>query len=114
MARTPFRAPSWAAAANVSIVDFVATVKKSTTREEVNQVLAAAAQEGALKGVLAMSYEPLVSSDHNGSPYSSIVDAELTAVMGGNLVKVMSWYDNEMGFSHRMCDLAGYMGQFLT
>ena len=94
---------------NVSLVDFVCTVAKPTTKEEVNQAFVAA-QEGDLKGVLKVSTEPLVSIDFNGSPYSSTVDAELTNVMAGNLVKVMSWYDNEMGFSHRMLDLAVYMG----
>jgi glyceraldehyde 3-phosphate dehydrogenase len=95
---------------NVSIVDFVATVAKATTKEEVNQALAAAAA-GPLQGVLAFSTEPLVSCDYNGSPYSSVVDADLTNVMGGNLVKVMAWYDNEMGFSHRMLDMAVYIGK---
>ena len=57
-----------------------------------------------------MSLTPLVSIDFNGSPYSATVDAELTNVMAGNLVKVMAWYDNEMGFSHRMLDLAVYLG----
>jgi len=94
---------------NVSLVDFVCTVAKTTTKEEVNQAFLDA-QEGDLKGVLQVSTEPLVSIDFNGSMYSSTVDAELTNVMAGNLVKVMSWYDNEMGFSHRMLDLAVYMG----
>ncbi|MBW1917866.1 MAG: type I glyceraldehyde-3-phosphate dehydrogenase [Deltaproteobacteria bacterium] len=98
--------------ANVSVVDLVATVKKSTTKEEVNRALATA-QAGALKGVLHVSTVPLVSIDYNGCSYSSIVDAELTNVMGGNLVKVMAWYDNESGFSHRMIDMAVYMGQRL-
>ncbi|MFP3868089.1 MAG: type I glyceraldehyde-3-phosphate dehydrogenase [Desulfobacteraceae bacterium] len=96
--------------ANVSVVDLVATVKKSTTKEEVNKALAAA-QAGALKGVLQVSKVPLVSIDYNGCSYSSIVDAELTNVMGGHLVKVMAWYDNESGFSHRMIDMAVYLGQ---
>jgi len=94
---------------NVSLVDFVCTVARATSKEEVNQAFLAA-QNGALQGVLNVSTEPLVSIDFNGSPYSSIVDAELTNVMSGNLVKVMAWYDNEMGFSHRMLDLAVYMG----
>ena len=97
---------------NVSLTDFVATVNRATSREEVNQAFAAA-QEGALKGVLHMSTLPLVSIDFNGSSYSSVVDAELTNVVGGNLVKVMAWYDNEMGFSHRMLDLAVHMGRKL-
>jgi glyceraldehyde 3-phosphate dehydrogenase len=94
---------------NVSIIDFVCTVARSTTTEEVNQAFMTA-QERALQGVLQVATEPLVSIDYNGSPFSSTVDAELTNVMGGNLVKVMAWYDNEMGFSHRMLDLAVYMG----
>jgi len=94
---------------NVSLVDFVCTVEKATSREEVNQAFVEA-QAGDLQGVLLVSQEPLVSIDFNGSFYSSSVDAELTNVMGGNLVKVMAWYDNEMGFSHRMLDLAVYMG----
>jgi len=94
---------------NVSLVDFVCTVERATTREEVNQAFLTA-QEGDLKGVLQVSLEPLVSIDFNGSFYSATLDAELTNVMGGHLVKVMAWYDNEMGFSHRMLDLAVYMG----
>jgi len=97
---------------NVSLVDFVAMVEKSTTKEEVNQALAAA-QAGALKGVLSLCQEPLVSIDFNGSPFSTVVDAALTNVLGGTLVKVMAWYDNEMGFSNRMLDLAAYIGQRL-
>jgi len=97
---------------NVSLVDFVATVKKATSKEEVNQAMAAAAA-GPLKGVLDVCNLPLVSIDFNGSYYSSVVDAELTNVLGGNLVKVMAWYDNEMGFSHRMLDLAVHMGRYL-
>ncbi len=96
--------------ANVSIVDFTATIKTAATKEEVNQAFRAAAQ-GPLQGVLQVATEPLVSIDYNGSPYSSIVDAELTNVMAGNLVKVMAWYDNEMGFSHRMLDLAVFIGR---
>jgi glyceraldehyde 3-phosphate dehydrogenase len=94
---------------NVSLVDFVCTVDKATSREEVNQAFLAA-QDGALQGVLKVSLEPLVSIDFNGSPYSALVDAELTNVMDGTLAKVMAWYDNEMGFSHRMLDLAVYIG----
>jgi len=94
---------------NVSIVDFGCNVIRSTNQEEVNQAFLTA-QEGDLKGVLHVETEPLVSVDFNGSPYSATVDAELTTVMGGNLVKVMAWYDNEMGFSHRMLDMAVYMG----
>ncbi|MDI6852723.1 MAG: type I glyceraldehyde-3-phosphate dehydrogenase [Deltaproteobacteria bacterium] len=97
---------------NVSIIDFTALVKKSTSIDEVNQAFAAAAA-GDLKGILAVSNEPLVSIDYNSTFYSATVDAELTNVMGGNLVKVMAWYDNEMGFSHRMVDLAVYLARML-
>ncbi|MBM4301929.1 MAG: type I glyceraldehyde-3-phosphate dehydrogenase [Deltaproteobacteria bacterium] len=95
---------------NVSLVDLVVTVTRATSREEVNQAFVAA-QAGPLQGVLAVSFEPLVSTDYNGSAYSAVVDAELTNVMGGTLVKVMAWYDNEMGFSNRMLDLAAYVGR---
>jgi len=66
---------------------------------------------GSLAGVVEVSFELLVSTDYNGSGFSAVVDAELTNVMGGTLVKVMAWYDNEMGFSHRMLDLAAYVGR---
>jgi glyceraldehyde 3-phosphate dehydrogenase len=95
---------------NVSLVDLVATVTRPTSTQEVNQAYVAA-QEGPLQGVLAVSFEPLVSSDYNGSGYSAVVDAELTNVMGKTLVKVMAWYDNEMGFANRMLDLAAYVGR---
>ena len=95
---------------NVSLVDFVATVEKPTTREEVNQALTTAAQAWPLQGVLSVCTESLVSIDFNGNTFSATVDAELTNVLGGNLVKVMAWYDNEMGFSQRMLDLAAFIG----
>jgi glyceraldehyde 3-phosphate dehydrogenase len=98
---------------NVSLVDLVATVTRPTSRDEVNQAFVAAAA-GSLAGVLAMSFEPLVSTDYNGASFSAVVDAELTNVMGGTLVKVMAWYDNEMGFSHRMLDLAAYVGRHVV
>jgi glyceraldehyde 3-phosphate dehydrogenase len=97
---------------NVSIIDFTALVKKPTSIDEVNQAFVEAAA-GDLKGVLAVSNEPLVSIDYNSTYYSATVDAELTNVMGGNLAKVMAWYDNEMGFSHRMVDLAVYIARML-
>ncbi len=98
---------------NVSLVDLVATVTRPTSREEVNQAFVEAAA-GSLAGVLDVSFEPLVSTDHNGSGFSAVVDAELTNVLGGTLVKVMAWYDNEMGFSHRMLDLASYVGRHVV
>jgi glyceraldehyde-3-phosphate dehydrogenase (NAD(P)) len=90
---------------NVSMVDFVVQVEKSTIGEEVNQVLKEAAH-GQLKGILDYSELPLVSSDYQGTDASSIIDASLTMVMGGDLVKVMAWYDNEWGYSQRVLDLA--------
>jgi glyceraldehyde 3-phosphate dehydrogenase (phosphorylating) len=93
---------------NVSIVDLVATVKKPATVEKINAALKKAAS-GKLKGILAYSEEPLVSIDYNGNPHSSIIDSKLTTVMEGNLVKVLSWYDNEWGYSCRVRDLMLYM-----
>jgi glyceraldehyde 3-phosphate dehydrogenase len=89
---------------NVSVVDLVALLSKQTTTEEVNNALKAAA-DGPLKGILAYCQEPLVSVDFNGTRVSSTVDALSTKVIGGNMVKVISWYDNEMGFSSRVVDL---------
>ncbi|MEZ4414756.1 MAG: type I glyceraldehyde-3-phosphate dehydrogenase [Gemmatimonadota bacterium] len=97
---------------DVSVVDLVANVGRSTTTEEVNQALAAAA-EGPLQGILAYSDEPLVSVDYTGHPASSIVDGLSTNVAGGTLVKVMSWYDNEWGYSNRVVDLTAYVGERL-
>ena len=98
--------------ANVSVVDLTAELEKSTTEAEINQAMQQAA-EGPLKGILGFSNEPLVSVDFNGSSFSSIFDAELTKVMGGNFVKVLSWYDNEWGFSKRMGDVTKFIGQGL-
>ena len=96
----------------VSIVDFIASVEKSTSQEEVNQAFVEAAN-GELQGILEVSRDPLVSVDYTGSYFSAIVDAPLTKVMNSRLVKVMAWYDNEMGFAHRMLDMALYMGRWL-
>lgn len=93
---------------NVSVVDLVAELEKEVTVEEVNAALKAAA-EGELKGILAYSEEPLVSRDYNGSTASSTIDALSTMVMEGRMVKVLSWYDNETGYSHRVVDLAAYI-----
>ena len=90
---------------NVSVVDLTFTASRATTVEEVNAAIKAAS-EGSLKGVLAYNEAPLVSIDFNHNPHSSIFDASLTKVMEGNLVKVLSWYDNEWGFSNRMLDTA--------
>jgi glyceraldehyde 3-phosphate dehydrogenase len=90
---------------NVSAVDLTFVASRETTVEEINSILKAAS-EGALKGVLAYNDKPLVSIDFNHDPASSTYDATLTKVMQGNLVKVISWYDNEWGFSNRMLDTA--------
>ena len=94
--------------ATVSVVDVTFELEKSTTAEEVNAALKAAA-EGPMKGVLGYTDEPLVSMDFKGDPRSSIVDGLSTAVMDGNMVKVVSWYDNEWGFSNRMVEMATEM-----
>ncbi len=90
---------------NVSMVDLVAQVEKSTIAEELNKVFKLAS-ETSMKGIIKYSDEPLVSSDHVGTNESAIVDASLTMVMGGDLVKIMAWYDNEWGYSQRVVDLA--------
>jgi glyceraldehyde-3-phosphate dehydrogenase (NAD(P)) len=90
---------------NVSVVDFVAQVEKKTFTEQVNEALKEAAH-GPLKGILEYSELPLVSSDYRGHDASSIVDASLTMVLDGDLVKVLAWYDNEWGYSQRVVDLA--------
>jgi glyceraldehyde 3-phosphate dehydrogenase len=94
----------------VSVVDLVGNLKRAATAEEINAAFKAAS-EGALKGILGYSEEQLVSSDYKGDPRSSIVDAELTMVIGGNLFKVVSWYDNEWGYSCRVADLTNFMIQ---
>jgi glyceraldehyde 3-phosphate dehydrogenase len=92
----------------VSIVDFVADLKQEVTVEQVNQAFKAAA-EGPLAGIMEYCEEPLVSMDFKGNPASSIVDALSTMVIGGNMVKVLAWYDNEWGYSCRLADLAAFV-----
>jgi len=99
-----FRVP----VATVSVVDFVAEVNKEVTVEQVNQAFQVAA-EGPLAGILEYCQEPLVSMDFKGNPASSIFDALGTMVIGGNMVKVLAWYDNEWGYSCRLGDLAAYV-----
>jgi glyceraldehyde 3-phosphate dehydrogenase len=94
---------------DVSLVDLVAEVEKEVTAEEVNAALRAAA-EGDLAGILGFSDEPLVSVDYTGDSRSSIVDGMSTAVMDGRMVKVLSWYDNEFGYSCRVVDMARHVG----
>ncbi len=97
---------------NVSVVDLTFTPKRDTTKEEVNALLKAAA-EGPLKGVLGYTDEPLVSIDLNHDAHSSTIDSLETAVIDGKLVRVLSWYDNEWGFSNRMVDTAGVMAKLI-
>jgi len=94
----------------VSVVDFVATLRKETTKEAVNDAFKRAAA-GPLKGILEFSDEPLVSMDFRGDPHSSIIDGLSIMVEGGNLVKVLAWYDNEWGYSCRIADLTNFISQ---
>ena len=93
---------------NVSVVDLVAQVNSPTTGEAVNAAFAAAAA-GPLKGILAVATQPLVSIDFKGNPHSSIVDAAYTSVMDGDFIKILSWYDNEWGYSSRCVDLVKFL-----
>ena len=95
---------------NVSVVDFVAEVDKSTTKEEVNAAMKKAA-DSSLRGILQYCDEPLVSIDFRGNSHSSILDAPYTSVMEGNMVKLLSWYDNEWGYSCRVVDLVKYVAE---
>ena len=92
----------------VSVVDLVAEIEKTVTKEEVNAILRAAA-DGKMKGIMSYSEEPLVSSDYIGDPASSIIDALSTMVIDSNIIKVVSWYDNEWGYSNRCADLVHYI-----
>ena len=92
----------------VSVVDFTATVGRDTTVDELNAAFRAA-EAGPLKGILGVSDEPLVSTDFRGDSRSSIIDADSTMVLGGNMVKVISWYDNEWGYSCRVADLIAFV-----
>ncbi|HGY4086379.1 TPA: DJ-1/PfpI family protein [Klebsiella variicola] len=95
----------------VSIVDLTVTLERDVTVEEVNNAFREAAATGPLKGILGYSDEPLVSSDYQGDPRSSIIDGLSTLVIGGNMVKILAWYDNEWGFSNRLVDLALMMAK---
>jgi glyceraldehyde 3-phosphate dehydrogenase len=99
-----FRVPT----ATVSVCDFVATVERPVSVEEVNEAFKDAASE-SLRGILGYCDEPLVSSDFRGDQRSSIFDAQSTMVLGGNLVKALSWYDNEWGYACRVADLCSFM-----
>jgi glyceraldehyde 3-phosphate dehydrogenase len=93
---------------NVSIVDLVAEIEKTTSKDEVNAVMKKAA-DGSLRGILQYSEEPLVSVDFRKNPHSSILDAPYTSVLEGNMVKLLSWYDNEWGYSSRVVDLIRFL-----
>ncbi|GAM15849.1 type I glyceraldehyde-3-phosphate dehydrogenase [Mesobacillus selenatarsenatis] len=95
---------------NVSLVDLVVELEKDVTVDEINGAFKKAA-EGDLKGILAYSELPLVSGDYNGNPHSSTIDALSTMVMEGNMAKVISWYDNESGYSHRVVDLVDFIAE---
>jgi glyceraldehyde 3-phosphate dehydrogenase len=97
---------------DVSLVDLVAELEQDVSEQEVNEAFKAAA-DGSMKGVLAISDEPLVSVDYTGDAASSVVDALSTKVIDGRMVKVLSWYDNEWGYSSRVVDLVGYVGERL-
>ncbi len=96
----------------VSVVDFVAVLEREATTESLHEAFRAASV-GPMEGILGFSEEPLVSSDYKMDPRSSIVDAQFTMVMGGNMAKVVTWYDNEWGYSVRTADLAAYMAKSL-
>ncbi len=93
----------------MSVVDFTADVRRETTPEELNDAFRRAA-EGPMKGILGVSDEPLVSTDFRGDSRSSIIDSLSTMVLGGTMVKVISWYDNEWGYSCRVADLIAFVG----
>jgi len=97
----------------VSLSDMTIVAKRDTTVEEVNKILIAASKEARYKGILAVTDEPLVSSDLIGDSHSSIVDLALTRVVGGNLVKVVAWYDNEWGYSNRLVEMVALAGRSL-
>ena len=94
----------------VSVVDFVATLRKETSKDDVNEAFKQAAA-GALQGILGYTDEPLVSTDFRGDPRSSIIDGLSTMVVGGNMIKVIAWYDNEWGYSCRVADLTHFIAQ---
>ncbi len=98
---------------NVSVVDLVFEAKKKTSVEAVNDAIRAAARKAPLKGILGITDEPLVSQDFNHNPHSSIFHMDQTKVLEGNMVRILTWYDNEWGFSNRMADTAVAMGKLI-
>jgi len=99
--------------ANVSVVDLTFETTRDTTVEEINAAIRAAGDAGPLKGILGYTDEPLVSSDFNHDPHSSIFHMDQTKVMQGTMCRILTWYDNEWGFSNRMSDTAVAMGKLL-
>jgi glyceraldehyde 3-phosphate dehydrogenase len=97
----------------VSLSDFVIITKRKVTIEEVNEVFTKAAAEPYYQGILAVNDEELVSSDFIGNSHSAIVDLKLTAVVGGNMLKVVAWYDNEWGYSNRLVEVVADTGRLL-
>jgi glyceraldehyde 3-phosphate dehydrogenase len=97
----------------VSLSDFTFLTKKSTTIESVNEVIKKSAEESRFKGIIDWTEESLVSSDIIGNPASAIVDLSLTNVVGGNMVKVVAWYDNEWGYSNRLVEMVSLVGKTL-
>jgi glyceraldehyde 3-phosphate dehydrogenase len=97
---------------NVSVIDLKFVAKKSTSKDEINGAIKRAAEQ-QLKGILGFTLDPNVSSDFNHDPHSSVFAMDQTKVMDGTLVRVMSWYDNEWGFSNRMADTAAAMGKLI-
>ncbi len=98
---------------NVSLIDLTIEAKKKTTVEKINDAMVRAAQGNRLKGILTVNDEPLVSTDFNHNPASSTFDLTQTQVLDGTFVRVLSWYDNEWGFSNRMSDVAVALGKLL-
>ncbi|MEP4992177.1 MAG: erythrose-4-phosphate dehydrogenase, partial [Paracoccaceae bacterium] len=98
---------------NVSVVDLTFEASRATTVEEINGAIKAAAGAGPLQGVLGYTGAPLVSTDFNHDPHSSIFATDQTKVMDGTMVRILTWYDNEWGFSNRMADTAVEMGKYL-
>jgi glyceraldehyde 3-phosphate dehydrogenase len=99
---------------NVSVVDLKFIAKRATTKEEVNEMILKAAASGPLKGILGTTAKPNVSIDFNHDPHSSVFHLDQTKVMDGNFVQILSWYDNEWGFSNRMGDTAAYFGKLIA
>ncbi|MEA4967735.1 MAG: hypothetical protein VB048_06430, partial [Bacteroidaceae bacterium] len=95
-----------------SVVDLTVELEKTVTKEEINAAMKEAAQ-GPMKGILEYTEDPIVSCDIVGNPHSSIFDSKLTMVLEGNMVKVVSWYDNENGYSNRVCDLAERLAKLI-